>query len=308
MVRQTQTFIGSSSEGITVANAIKANLAQETDCRIWTEGIFLPGRTFIETLEKVLDEMDYAILVATPDDSLTKRAVENFSMRDNVLLELGLFMAKLGRRRTYLVSPRDRPIHIPSDLLGLTTVSYEYSQDARDCIERLAEPCETIRMAMREAEKELSLAMKRTLVKRLLGWTTKLQGFVVTLQTESIKSVLDRSKFERLRLEIAGRISETVQEYKPDADSLSVGAQYDELVTIMLSAVETIPFPEEAVVSKQEVVDGVLGHLMGRKSVESQLNERVALLVSRYEVWWNDHGPRISKASLDLQAALIGAM
>jgi predicted nucleotide-binding protein len=40
----------------------------------------LPGRTFIETLEKVLDEMDYAILVATPDDSLTKRDVENFSI------------------------------------------------------------------------------------------------------------------------------------------------------------------------------------------------------------------------------------
>ncbi len=308
MIRQTQTFIGSSSEGLKVANGIKANLAQQTDCRIWTEGIFLPGRTYIETLEKVLDEMDYAILVATPDDSLTKREVENFSMRDNVLLELGLFMAKLGRRRTYLVSPRDTPIHIPSDLLGLTTVSYEYSQDARDCIDKLAEPCETIRKAMLEAEMELSLAMKRTLVKRLLGWTTKLQGFVVTLQTESIKSVLDRSKFERLREEIAGRISETVQEYKPDADSLSVGAQYDQLVAIMLSAVETIPFPEEAVVSKQDVVDGVLGHLMGRKSMESQLNERIASLVSRYEAWWSDHGPRISKASLDLQAALIGAM
>lgn len=308
MIRQTQTFIGSSSEGLAVANAIKANLSEHTDCRIWTEGVFLPGRTFIETLEKILDEMDYAILLATPDDSLTKRDVENFSMRDNVLLELGLFMAKLGRRRTYLVSPKDRPIHIPSDLLGLTTVAYEYSRDARDWTQTLAEPCETIRMAMREAEKELSLAMKRDLVKRLLGWTTKLQGFIVTIQTESIKSVLDRSKFERLRQDIAGRISETVHEHKPDADSLNVGAQYDHLVAIMLGAVETIPFPEEAVVSKQEVVDGVLGHLLGRRSIESQLNERVASLVSRYEVWWTEQGPRISKALLDLQASLIGAM
>lgn len=81
MIRQTQTFIGSSSEGLAVANAIKANLSELTDCRIWTEGVFLPGRTFIETLEKILDEMDYAILLATPDDSLTKRDVENFSMR-----------------------------------------------------------------------------------------------------------------------------------------------------------------------------------------------------------------------------------
>src|SRR5437868_5662307 len=124
MVRTQQTFIGSSTEGLVVAKAIAANLPPEMNCRVWSEDIFLPGRTYLETLEKVLDEMDYAILVATPDDMLTKRDVAGYSMRDNVLLELGLFMARLGRRRTYLVSSRDNPIHIPSDLLGLTTISY----------------------------------------------------------------------------------------------------------------------------------------------------------------------------------------
>jgi predicted nucleotide-binding protein len=96
----TQTFIGSSSEGLIVANAIRANLIDVTDCQIWTEGVFLPGRTFIETLESLLDRVDYAILVASPDDMLRRRDVERFSMRDNVLLELGLFIAKLGRNRT----------------------------------------------------------------------------------------------------------------------------------------------------------------------------------------------------------------
>lgn len=46
----------------------------------------------------MLERVDYAILVASPDDMLRQRDVESFSMRDNVLLELGLFMTT-GRIR-----------------------------------------------------------------------------------------------------------------------------------------------------------------------------------------------------------------
>ena len=167
-IMHTQTFIGSSSEGLLVANAIRAHLLDATECHIWTEGVFLPGRTFIETLESMLDRVDYAILVASPDDMLRKRDVDSFSMRDNVLLELGLFMAKLGRARTYLVSPKDTPIHIPSDLLGVTTVSYISPFSADDAIQALKEPCAKIKEAMEVAEKELSTSMKRILVNSLL--------------------------------------------------------------------------------------------------------------------------------------------
>jgi len=47
-IMKTQNFIGSSSEGLVVVNAIRTNLLDVTDCQIWTEGVFLPGRTFIE--------------------------------------------------------------------------------------------------------------------------------------------------------------------------------------------------------------------------------------------------------------------
>ena len=53
----TKTFIGSSTEGIKIANAIKHNLLNDTECHIWTEGVFLPGSTYIETLEKLLDKI-----------------------------------------------------------------------------------------------------------------------------------------------------------------------------------------------------------------------------------------------------------
>ncbi|MBN1996783.1 nucleotide-binding protein [candidate division KSB1 bacterium] len=307
-ILETKTFIGSSSEGLIVANAIRANLLDVTDCQIWTEGVFLPGRTFIETLEQMLDRMDYAILVATPDDMLRQRNIESFSMRDNVLLELGLFMAKLGRARTYLVSPKDTPIHIPSDLLGVTTVSYTAPSSTETAAELLKNPCDRIKEAMKAAEEELSLAMKRLLVKRLLTLTNRIQSFVVTLQSESIRSLTDRSEFERIRVDSIERLAALTSEYEEDAKKLDVTQQADQLTEIVLDAVREIPFPEEAVVTQSDMVGGFLSHLAGARSAKDQIRDRFEKLTKRYEGWWGKYGPRISGALNEFQAALINSM
>jgi hypothetical protein len=307
-IMKTQTFIGSSSEGLIVANAIRAHLRGVTDCQIWTEGVFLPGRTFIETLESILDRVDYAILVASPDDMLRQRDVESFSMRDNVLLELGLFMAKLGRTRTYLVSPRDTPIHIPSDLLGLTTVNYNLPPCSDEAAASLQDPCEKIKEAMLAAEKELSTAMKRSLVKHLLTLTNRIQSFVVTLQSESIRSLTDRAEFERIRSDCAQRLGILVAEYEEDASKLGVQNEAEHLTQVVLEAVRQIPFPEEAVVTKDDVVGGLLSHLTGARSAKDQVRDRFQKLTTRYESWWSCYGPRVSGALTEFQGALISAM
>jgi hypothetical protein len=275
---------------------------------VWTEGVFLPGRTFIETLEAMMERVDYAILVATPDDMLRQRNVETFSMRDNVLLELGLFMARLGRTRTYLVSPRDRAIHVPSDLLGLTTVSYNLPSSAEEATDALHGPCDEIRRAMREAERELSLATKRVLVKRLLGLTNRVQGFVVSLQSESVRSLADRSQFERIRDECATRLTNLIREYEGDASRLNVGDKSARVADAVLLAVREIPFPEEVVVTDNDVVGGLLRHLTGTRSAGQQIGDRFEKLAKRLDEWWNRHGARISAALNDFQAALIEAM
>jgi predicted nucleotide-binding protein len=305
---KTRTFVGSSSEGLVVANAISANLRGLTDCQVWTEGVFLPGRTFIETLESLLDSVDYAILVASPDDMLIQRDVERLSMRDNVLLELGLFMAKLGRTRTYLVSPKDVPIHIPSDLLGLTTVTYQLPPSPDVAAAWLKQPCERIREAMMAAESDLSKAMKRLLVKRLLALTNRMQTVVITLQSESMRSLTDRVEFERIRAGCADRLAILVSEYADDAAKVGVQTEAGQLAQVVLEAVRHIPFPEEAVVTRDEVVSGLLAHLVRGRPASEQVRDRFERLSARYEEWWSRFGPRVAGALTEFQGALINAI
>lgn len=289
-----QTFIGSSSEGIRIANAIKTHLVDITECHIWTEDIFLPGKTYIETLEKLLVSMDYAILVATPDDMLEKRDIKKLSMRDNVLLELGLFMAKLGRSRTYLITPEDQPIHIPSDLLGITAVTYRTAVSDNELKKNLRISCEKIIKAMQEAEKELSNAMKRFLTKRLLGFTNQIQKFTISVQNMSLNHITNRNMFEQLKKDSVNQLSDLVKEYREDAERLGMTGEADKLHSIVNEALMNLPFPEEIVVTNDELIGGVLSHLLGSKPGKDQIKERLSNLSKRYEEWGDKYWNRIT--------------
>ena len=59
------------------------------------------GQTIIEKLEEFGSDISYAIVLATPDDigKDKNELKEKLRVRQNVVLELGLFLAKLGRER-----------------------------------------------------------------------------------------------------------------------------------------------------------------------------------------------------------------
>ncbi|RYD39910.1 MAG: cyclic nucleotide-binding protein, partial [Verrucomicrobiaceae bacterium] len=52
--------------------------------------------------------------------------------RDNVVFELGFFMGRLGKARSFLVERRGEEVKLPSDLLGLTTLAYRWSGDQKE--------------------------------------------------------------------------------------------------------------------------------------------------------------------------------
>ena len=123
--RHPSVFIGSSAEGHAIAEAIQVNLDRACEVVIWSQGIFGLGGGTLETLVEKADEFDFAVLVVTPDDMIHSRGAEQPSPRDNVLLELGLFMGKLGRTRTFVIFDRTAKIKMPSDMAGVTLADYQ---------------------------------------------------------------------------------------------------------------------------------------------------------------------------------------
>jgi predicted nucleotide-binding protein len=122
---QINVFIICSVEALEIAQEIQSALSYENMMvTVWTNGVFIASQYPLESLEDALNQADFAIAVAHPDDQTVVRGETKRTPRDNVIFELGFFMGKLGRRRTLLVEPRGENIKLPSDMTGLTTIGY----------------------------------------------------------------------------------------------------------------------------------------------------------------------------------------
>ena len=114
-------FIGSSKESLPVARAIRSNFDHDDFVvNLWTDRVFGPSRFPIAELEKEVQEADFAALVLGTDDLVESRNEKFDAPRDNVILELGLFIGALSHERTFMIVPRGCNIKIPTDLFGLT--------------------------------------------------------------------------------------------------------------------------------------------------------------------------------------------
>lgn len=117
-------FVGSSSEGLPVAEALQEALADVADVVLWNQGVFELNYSYLESLLKAIDDSDFAVLALSPDDVAMSRNELSDAPRDNVLFELGLFMGRLGRERSFFVFDKTANLKLPSDLLGISAATY----------------------------------------------------------------------------------------------------------------------------------------------------------------------------------------
>ncbi len=138
-------FIGSSSESLEIARQIQLGLSHDAVVtKIWTDNVFIPGHGTMEDLEAAVQEADFGIIVCGPDDIVISRSEEIPAPRDNVILELGLCIGGLGRKRSFLVRPRNQDLKLPTDLLGIKAVDFEVG-DRKNLSAHIGSACTEIR-------------------------------------------------------------------------------------------------------------------------------------------------------------------
>lgn len=84
------------------------------------------GQTIIEKLEEYSATVGYAIVLATPDDlgKGKEESDEKYRVRQNVVLELGMFLAKLGREKVAILLKETSNFEKPSDIQGLVYIPF----------------------------------------------------------------------------------------------------------------------------------------------------------------------------------------
>lgn len=138
-------FIICSTEALPIARAIENQFEHDKFfVKIWTEGTFKASQYPIESLEDQLDQSDFAIAIVQPDDQVESRGKAYATARDNVIFELGLFVGRLGRLRSFLLEPRGDELELPSDLKGITTIGYRVRK-GQDLAASLGPACNQMR-------------------------------------------------------------------------------------------------------------------------------------------------------------------
>lgn len=119
-------FIASSSEARSVAEAVHIKLEPDMRVRLWDNAFDLSSIT-ITALSGKTKEVDYAVFVFHPDDKTLIREKEYSSVRDNVVLELGMFIGALGLEKCFILVPKssETEFRLPTDLAGVTASFYD---------------------------------------------------------------------------------------------------------------------------------------------------------------------------------------
>ena len=86
------------------------------------------GQTVIEKLEHYQQDVVFGVVLATPDDEghvAGKPDEKAYRVRQNVVLELGMLLGRLGRPRVAILLKNQDVMEPPSDIQGLIYVSFQ---------------------------------------------------------------------------------------------------------------------------------------------------------------------------------------
>jgi diguanylate cyclase (GGDEF)-like protein len=144
-------FVACSRERLELSYAIQEELEYEAEVTLWPQSSVKPSGYTLDHLLEVLHHFDFGVFLLTPDDETDIRGEKFKVTRDNVILELGMFVGRLGRDRCFILSPRgETKLRIPSDILGIETLSFDNNRSDGNWRAALGPAVNRIRKAIRK--------------------------------------------------------------------------------------------------------------------------------------------------------------
>lgn len=152
MPTPSKIFVASSGEAERLAQAIQQNL-RDAEVTLWTQHAFRIGHVIIDELNRNLQQSDFGVFLFAPNDVVMIRGQKQQAVRDNVVLELGMFIGRLGKERSFIVQPKGVNMRLPTDLLGVITGQYDQDRAEREPVAALGTACTQIADAIKRQHK-----------------------------------------------------------------------------------------------------------------------------------------------------------
>lgn len=221
--KRPQIFIASSSEGLDIAYAVQEALERDAECTVWDQGVFDPSSYTLPDLLKRLDITDFGIFVFSIDDTVMIRDVEERTVRDNVILELGLFMGSLGQKNCFILLPQTKEkVHLPTDLTGMTLLKYNANRNDGNINAAIGPAANKIRKAINKVE-----IVNRSLSPDIIEQINEM-GFSAFYSSRD-----DYSKYRKDASSIDRYIAKAKKSIIMVSISLTTGLGFDDICNVM---------------------------------------------------------------------------
>ncbi len=178
-----KVFVGASSEAVQVDRRVRAILeGLGAEVLGWRE-VFHPGDFLLDTILNVGASVDASVLIAAPDDLCIIRSEDRLTPRDNVILELGIFLSCLGKQRTGIVHVKngDGIATLPTDLDGVTKIIYDVTTPHAN-EERLSRWLDRVKVEI-GARSDAFVAvhsLKDILHSMPISWIEKIEQYIIS--------------------------------------------------------------------------------------------------------------------------------
>lgn len=145
--KKPRIFIGSSTESLRVARQLKSHLKGRVRVTLWNDrGVFTAGKTLLARLIELRDQFHFAVFICAADDMAIIRETKIPIPRDNVVLELGMFLGCLPPNRVFIV--REDGVRVPPDLGGLIHRKFVWPKNSPPSATQLRQAARAIMAAI----------------------------------------------------------------------------------------------------------------------------------------------------------------